>query len=159
VRKQRMMERLGTDDAEKVAAEIRDNDEAHAAIMRRHFSVDYADPQLYDLVLDTERLSGPECIAEVLRLVGSPEFAETPQARQKLQDFGLACQVRAALRRSPRTRSVRVTVKVEDGRVTIEGAGYSAEERAAMCDVAVTVPGVRSTEDLMNTINLRARFA
>jgi len=159
VRKRRMMERLGTDDADKVAEEIRDNDEAHAAIIRRHFSVDYTDAQLYDLVLDTERLSVQECVAEVLRLVRSPEFAETPEARQKLHDFALACQVRAALRRSSRTRGVRVTVKVENGRATIEGAGYSAEERAAMLEVAATVPGVRATEDLMKTMNLRARFA
>ena len=159
VRKQRMMERLGTDDAEKVAAEIRDNDEAHAAIMLRHFSVDYADPEQYDLVLNTQRISVPECVDQVLRLVRSPQFAETEAARQKLRDLGLSWQVRAALRRSPRTRDMRVTVKVDQGCVSFDGAGYSADQRAALREVAATVPGVRETEDLMRTINLRARFA
>src|SRR6266404_3427361 len=37
VRKTRMMERLASDDEERVAEEIRANDEAHGAIMRRHF--------------------------------------------------------------------------------------------------------------------------
>ncbi len=159
VRLQRMLERLGTDDAEKVAEEIRDNDEAHAAIMKRHFSVDYTDPELYDLVLNTERVSVPECVDQVLRLVRSPQFAETEASRERLKDLGLLWQVRAALRSAPRTRDMRVTVKVEQGCVSFDGAGYSAEERAALREVAAGVPGVRDTEDLMRTINLRARFA
>ena len=39
LRKARMMERLGSDDAERIAEEIRINDEAHSAIVRRHFGV------------------------------------------------------------------------------------------------------------------------
>ena len=159
VRKQRMMERLGANDADKVAEEIRDNDEAHAAIMLRHFSVDYTDPEQYDVVLNTQRVSVAECVDQVLRLARSPAFAETEAARQRLKDLALSCQVRAALRRSPRTRDMRVTVKVENGCVSFDGAGYRADERAVLREVAATVPGVRETEDLMRTINLRARFA
>jgi hypothetical protein len=146
-------------EAQSVAEEISDNDEAHGAIMRRHFSVNYTDPELYDLVLNTQRISGPECIDQVLRLVRSAQFAETEAARERLKDLALHWQVRAALRRSPRTRDMRVTVKVEQGRVSFDGAGYGADERAALREVATTVPGVRATEDLMRTINLRARFA
>ncbi len=159
VRKQRMMERLGTHDADKVAEEIRNNDEAHAAIVRRHFSVDFADPEQYDLVLNTHRLSVSECVEQVLRLARSPEFAETEAGRQRLKDLALACQVRAALRRSPRTRDMRVSVSVDRARVTFHGAGYSAEERAALKEVGASVPGVLETEDGMRTINLRPRFA
>src|SRR5688572_32699042 len=39
LRKRRMMERLGSDDDERVAEEIRVNDEAHTAIMKRHFDL------------------------------------------------------------------------------------------------------------------------
>lgn len=159
VRKQRMMERLGSADADKVAEEIHDNDEAHAAIMKRHFGVDYTDPEQYDLVLNTQRIGVAECVDQVLRLARSQEFAETEGARQKLKDLALACQVRAALRRSPRTRDMRVTVKVEQGCVAFVGGGYGADQRATLCEVAAAVPGVRETEDLMRTINLRARFA
>ena len=159
VRLQRMMARLGTNDAQSVAEEISDNDEAHGAIMRRHFSVNYTDPELYDLVLNTQRISVSECIDQVLRLVRSAQFAETEAARERLKDLALHWQVRAALRRSPRTRDMRVTVKVEQGRVSFDGAGYGADERAALREVATTVPGVRATADLMRTINLRARFA
>lgn len=159
IRKQRMMARLGTDDADKVAEEIHDNDEAHAAIIRRHFSVDCNDPEQYDLVLNTERVSVSECVEQVLRLVRSAEFTETDAARQQLQDLALACQVRAALRRSPRTRGMRVSVSVDRACVTFHGAGYTSEERDALMEVGASVPGVRATDDRLRALDVRPRFA
>jgi cytidylate kinase len=159
VRKQRMMERLGTDDADKVVEEIRSNDEAHAAIIRRHFSVNCNDPEQYDLVLNTQRISVAECVEQVLHVVRSAEFAETEAARQQLQDLALACQVRAALRRSPRTRGMRVSVTVEQACVTFHGAGYTSDDRDALKEIGASVPGVRQTDDRLRAIDLRPRFA
>ena len=98
LRKTRMMKRLGTEDADKVAMEVRDNDEAHAAIIRRHFNFNFADAEHYDLVLNTERLSVAECVDQILRAVRCPDFAETPQSRQALANLGRAAP---ASRRAP----------------------------------------------------------
>src|SRR5919206_4527482 len=68
LRKTRMMERLASDDDARIGEEIRINDEAHTAIMRRHFGLQWTDPEHYDLVLNTKRVSVDECIDEVLRL-------------------------------------------------------------------------------------------
>lgn len=158
VRLQRMMERLGTTDADKVATEIRDNDEAHGAIVRRHFSVHFGDAEHYDLVLNTERMGVADCVEQVLRLVRSPEFAETPASRQKLEDLALTWQVRAALRRSPRTRSMRVSIKADRACVSFQGAGYSEDDRAAMHEVVAAVPGVSRIDDSL-AMEARARYA
>jgi len=74
-RKHRMMERLGSDDDARVADEIRTNDEAHSAIMRRHFDLQWTEPEHYDLVLNTKRVSVEECVGEVLALVRAPQVA------------------------------------------------------------------------------------
>ena len=74
-RKQRMMERLGSDDDARVADEIRTNDGAHSAIMRRHFDLQWTEPEHYDLVLNTKRVSVEECVGEVLALVRAPQVA------------------------------------------------------------------------------------
>src|SRR5207237_3623928 len=63
VRKRRMMPRLGSDDDVRVADEIRVNDEAHTAIVRRHFGVQWTDPEHYDVVLNTQRVSVEECVS------------------------------------------------------------------------------------------------
>jgi osmotically-inducible protein OsmY len=159
LRKQRMMQRLGTDDADKVAMEVRDNDEAHAAIIRRHFNLNFSDAEHYDLVLNTERLSAGECVEQVLRAVRSPDFAENAASRQALADLALSWQVKAALRHSPRTRGMRVTVRAEGSTIHFNGAGYSAEDRAAMREVVQEVPGVKEISDGMRDLEVRARFA
>ena len=45
-----------------MSEEIRQNDEAHSAIMRRHFSLQWGEPENYDVVLNTQRVSISECI-------------------------------------------------------------------------------------------------
>ena len=142
VRRNRMMERLAAEDAERVGEEIRLNDEAHTAIMRRHFGLRWTDPEHYDLVLNTQRVSVDECVSEVLALVRSPRFVETGQGRARLGDLALAARVRAALRRAQETREAKVFVSAEDGRVTLSGAG-STDEMLAFVEVAAAVPGVR----------------
>lgn len=159
LRRKRMMERTASEDMERVGEEIRQNDEAHTAIMRRNFGVQWTDSENYDLVLNTERVSVRECVERVKGLVRSQEFAETDQSRQKLQDLALAWQVRAALRLSPRTRNIRVAVSADNGRVTLTGVVDSAEERTDTCEVAAAVGGVRELEDRLRSPDaVRPRF-
>jgi cytidylate kinase len=141
-RKQRMMQRLGSDDAAQVAEEIRTNDEAHTAIMRRHFDLQWTDPEHYDVVLNTKRVTVEECVNEVLALARSPQFVETERSREKLSDLALAASVRAALRRAPETRAAQVAVSAQAGCITLSGAG-STDEMLAFVEVASAVTGVR----------------
>jgi len=158
VRKERMMERLATDDGERVAEEIRVNDEAHSAIMRRHFGVQWTEPEHYDIVLNTKRLAVDECVSEVMGLARSPRFAETTASRQKLDDLALAARVRAALRRAPETRGAQVHVASDTGRVTLSGAS-STDEMLAFVEVASAVPGVRDVAYRTNPgVEVRPRF-
>jgi hypothetical protein len=142
LRKQRMMERLNSSDDQLVSDEIRINDEAHTAIMRRHFGVQWTEPEHYDVVLNTKRVSAEECVAEVLTLASGPQFVETEASRQQLDDLALAARVRAALRRAPETREARVQVSSDTGRITLSGAS-STDEMLAFVEVASAVPGVR----------------
>jgi cytidylate kinase len=142
LRKRRMMERLGTDDGARVAEEIRTNDEAHGAIMRRNFGVQWTDPEHYDVVLNTLRVDIDECVDELLALSRAPQFEETERSRQRLADLALAARVRAALRRSPETRAARVQVASDAGRVVLSGAA-NTDEMLAFVEVASAVPGVR----------------
>jgi cytidylate kinase len=159
VRKRRMMERTSSADEDKVVEEIRTNDEAHTAIMKRNFGVQWTDSEHYDVVLNTQRVSVKECVDKVKGLVRSPEFAETDESRQRLQDIALVWQVRAALRLSPRTRDIRVTVEAERGRITLTGVVDSAEERTEVCEVAAGVAGVSELDDkLRSPDSVRPRF-
>lgn len=52
-----LMGHLGTDDVEFAEAELRRSDQAHASRMNDQFGVTWGDPVLYDLVLNTDRVS------------------------------------------------------------------------------------------------------
>ena len=143
VRRQRMMERLNTDDTATVEAEIHSNDEAHTAIMRRHFGIRWTEAEHYDLVLNTKRVSVSECVDEVLNLARLPKFAATDASRQQLEDLALTARVRAALRRSPEGRDTKVDISVESGVVTLSAPHLKTDERLALVEIVVGVPGVR----------------
>ena len=141
LRKRRMMERLNCDDDELISVEIRCNDEAHTAIMRRHFGLQWTDPENYDVVFNTQRVSVEECVEEVVRLAQSDAFAETAKSRQQLKDLALAARVRAALRLSPLTRDTKISVTAKCGRVTLAGK-VSTDTLLAVAEVVDVVPGV-----------------
>ncbi|OFZ73841.1 MAG: hypothetical protein A2W04_01415, partial [Betaproteobacteria bacterium RBG_16_64_9] len=117
----RMMERLNTDDEEFVTNEIKLSEEAHGAITRRHFGINWQDPENYDLVLNTERVTIEECADEVMALMNDPEFQDTEQSRQMLANLALETHVRAALRADPRTSKIQIAITAGKGVVTLAG--------------------------------------
>jgi cytidylate kinase len=142
VRIRRLQERMNTSDESLARREVEMNDEAHAAIVRRHFGVDCNDAELYDLVLNTERVSIDECVDTVLRCVRHPDFQETAASHAQLGNLRLAAHVRSALRQQPTTRTVRIAIDANDGRVTLSGVVDTAADKRAAADVAAAVPGV-----------------
>src|SRR6185503_16339273 len=97
-RVKRMMERLDVGDAKQVERLVDQNDEAAAAVMRRHFHIDPRDINEYDMGFNTDRVSVEHCVDEIVKLVKSREFAETEASRRKLHDVAIAQHVRAAIR-------------------------------------------------------------
>ena len=100
------MERLELDDAAVALKEIKANDAAHERTMRQLFRVHWEDPLLYDVVLNTERISIPECVEQVQHLVNQPSFRETAESRTKLDDLKRATSARAYRSREPRPLEV-----------------------------------------------------
>ena len=142
VRVKRMMERLNTDDAEFVTSEIRLSDEAHGAITRRHFGINWQDPEQYDLVLNTERVSVEQCADEVMAMFNSPEFQETGQSQQMLANLALEAHVRAALRADPQTSKIQISITADKGNVTLAGIVDGTQESVHASEIAAKVPGV-----------------
>jgi len=147
VRVARMMERLATDDREAVEKEIEISEEAHTAITRRHFGVNWRDPENYDLVLSTERLSVEECVDEIESLMRKKRFQETPESRAKAENLALEWSVRSALRRDPRTAASAFVVECLNGMATLRGVVDDTDTSAAASQVAGAVTGVSAVDN------------
>ena len=146
VRARRVMERHGIDAAE-AARRIAAYDDGVRARMRQMFDVDWTDPLLYDLVINTEAVGVATAVGQVLELVAAPEFQPTAASRQLLTDRSLAARLRAILKVTPATARVDLDVQVTEGRVRLAGiVGSEAEREGALAVVreAPEVTGVTS---------------
>jgi cytidylate kinase len=154
-----LMGDLETDDAAFAEAEIRRSDQAHAARMHAQFGVTWGDPVLYDLVLNTDRVTVDSCVEQISQLVARPEFAETPESRTLLKNMALQARVKAALKEQAETSDIRVTVNANQGEVILRGIVLNSEERAQTEAVAAAVTGVTGVHNQLRLMASSRRFA
>src|ERR1043165_3104126 len=121
---------------------VRRDDAEKAGRMRYLYEVSITDPSLYDLVINTEKLSVGAAVSLLAGGVGQPEPAARPERAQLVADRSLASRVQVALAGHPETRKYRITVEARSGVVTLEGTAAVDE---AM-DVARTVDGGRAVK-------------
>ncbi|HEY2628712.1 MAG TPA: cytidylate kinase family protein [Usitatibacter sp.] len=157
VRVKRLMERLETDDENLARHEIEVDDAARAQRMGEHFNVTWGDATLYDLTLNTERVSIESCIDEVVALARRPEFKETAASKQKLADLAFEAKARAGLRADPRTAGIDILLKVSDGVATLRGIVVDDREKALVREVVEKIPGEKSVRNELRTMTGRGR--
>jgi cytidylate kinase len=127
-----------TVDVRTTAEMVRRNDQEKFGRMRYLYDVDWSDPALYDVVLNTEKLAVDGAMEMIVGLLQRPELAGTDASRRAVRDRALASRVRTALATNPETRKYRVNVDADQGIVHLEGT--TALEKAT--EVARSVPGV-----------------
>lgn len=154
-RVQWLMQQLDTDDVEAAEEEIRRSDHANATRMNEQFGVTWNDPVLFDVVLNTDRLSVDTCVQQIKGLLARPEFAETDASRAQLQGLALSAHVRAALREHADTAGVNVTIECAGGHVSLSGIVLNPAERRQTEQVAAAVAGVAGVENRLRVMSQR----
>jgi cytidylate kinase len=127
-----------TVDVRTTAEMVRRSDNEKSGRIRYLYDVDWGDPALYDLVINTEKLAIDAAVELIAGVVRRPELLATEASRQMVRDRALASRVRAALAAHPETRKYRISVDADRGVIQLEGT--AALERAT--EVARAVPGV-----------------
>lgn len=137
-----LMGQLETDDRDFARSEIHRSDSAHATRIHQQFGVTWGDPHLYDLVLNTDRVSVQSCAEQIKQLSTRPEFQESAASRAELANMTLQARIRAALKDHPETQKVNITLDCLNGEVSLRGIVVNAEERANAEKVVAQVAGV-----------------
>ena len=154
-----LMEHLGTDDESFAEAEVRRSDDAHASRMHDQFGVTWGDPLLYDLVLNTDRVSVESCVEQIRQLASRPEFQETAESRAMLADLALNARIRAALKDHESTRDININIESKNGKAVLSGIVINAHESAEAARVASTVAGIVSVDNQLRLMASSRRFA
>lgn len=153
-----LMKELDTDDRGLAEAEIHRSDQANASRMKQQFGVHWGDPVLFDMVINTDRLSVQTCVEQIKCLLQRPEFAETEDSRAMLQGMALSAHVHAALSADEQTRAVDVSIESRDSQVMLRGIVADDAEKAAAVRVAAAVPGVKAVDNQLHAMSDARHF-
>lgn len=151
-----IMQRLDFKNTSEARAEIQQNDAAHARIMRGTFGVNWEDPQLYHVVLNTGSVPVDTCVRMVRLLTDDPAFQESEASRAVLADKLIQARVRAVLD-SLTAQSIRtgLVVAVAAGKVTLSGATGPGADLPNAVDKIRQIEGVKHVENNVQRVPLR----
>ncbi len=149
-----LMQRVGIQDRATARREIERNDAAHNGTMQRLFGIDWTDPALYALVLNTGRIPVADCVEHIVRLVESPIFQETEQARTALIDQLILSKVHSELDRrfGSSTSALGIDAEVIAGKVVLKGALSDERMIAEAVRLMHAIPGVKGVESQIGHI-------
>src|SRR5215813_9154893 len=88
---------------------VRRDDTERAGRMRYLYEVDIADQSLYEVVVNTEKLSYDAAVEMIERVARHPNLATTDAGRQVVASRALASRVQVGLAMHPETRRYRFT--------------------------------------------------
>jgi cytidylate kinase len=142
VRAERLARQLGLTGAAAVAR-VHDSDRERAGRVRFLYHVDWDDPMLYDLVMNTERADAEEGARLVQQALEHERFRSTEASRRVLGDRSLVAQARAALMADPVTRERALSVECAEGVVSVGGRVEEWSLRRAVEQNISGIAGVR----------------
>jgi cytidylate kinase len=142
----RVMERRSVGREEAVEL-VRKADEGARARIRQFFDETWGDPLLYDLVINTERVSPETAVQQIVQLVRRPEFQPTEVSRARLRDLSLEAKVNAVLKTDPESMRLDLTVVVEADRVTLKGVVFTGIAKDNAEKIVSSVVGVKTVEN------------
>lgn len=149
-----VMERRSVNDKGAVRREIERNDAAHKRTLHAAFGVDREDPLLYDLVLNTERLSTETCVKLAGDLAESLEFQETEASRAILDNKVLEAHIRIKLgeRFTAATGVSGIEASVSGGRVVLKGIAIHTSLAAEAGELVAAIAGVKEVQNRIEIV-------
>jgi len=133
---------------------IKDVDENRIRWTRFMYDVDLRDPQIYDILINLEKMSIPSACDVVVEAAQKPEFEITADVQMQIADFALACRVKVSLATHPASRGLDLEVNASDGNVEIFGevpqpimlTHASSRWENELTQIVKTVDGVRRVD-------------
>ena len=142
---------------EKAMQMVRENDLERGERMAHLYGVDWKSPDLYDLVLNSEKVSvegGAELIEGLARRM---EYRATEESKRKLDGLAMAAAIRAKLKSYRPTRDVDVDVRATNGQVVLMGVVANEAEKKAVERIAKGLKGVDALDSHLRVMKMPVR--
>lgn len=142
---------IGREKAKDYIAQV---EEDRRRWVRMLYNVDWDEPSLYDIVINTQHLSVENASSALVQMAQLPEYQPTPASRQVIKDLLLGARCRLAIGRDSRTALVKVTVKAEKGNVSVTYLPRQAAQAVSIPDVIEKIEGIKSLICTVATTNI-----
>lgn len=156
VRVQRVMEMMQIG-KEKALEMVRENDTERGERMAHLYGVDWKAPHLYDLVLNTERVSVAAAAELIEMLARRSEYQPTETSKRKLGSLAIVAAIKARLKAHPPTRDVDVDIQASNGEIILMGVVKNEVEKKAVERVVKGIKGVQTLDSHLRVMNLPLR--
>jgi cytidylate kinase len=123
---------------------VRQTDRERASRVKFFYEVDVDDPLLYDLVLNTERMTVQEGARYLQEMLREERFQPTEVSRAGLVDLNVVAQARALFTADPTLSERLLFVSANRGAVSLSGSVMTQEERRTAEALVAGIAGVRS---------------
>lgn len=133
--------------ANEAAYRIRRSDEGIRARIRQFFDLEWDDPRLYDLTINTASVGVDEAAGLLVSALRQPGRQPTDATRAALWDAALAARVRAALKANPDTDRADITLRCRNGRLELTGTVKDAETRDTVGRLAAIRAGAFAVDN------------
>ena len=132
---------------------IRKSDHERGAFIKFAFEVDWDNPELYDIVLNTDNLTVDLAVQTVLHIARSEEIkARSVDVMRSLEMMGLARRAEAALLEAGLSSTSLSISVLEPGKIQLTGivSEQSNKERAE--EVLMKVKGIKSIDNQIKVV-------
>jgi cytidylate kinase len=131
---------------------IHKSDHERGAFIKFAFGVDWDNPELYDLVLNTDNLTVDMATNTVLHVAGSEEIkARSVDAMKSLEMMGLGRRAEAALIDAGLKHGPSISV-LEPGRIQLTGVVSNEQTRTTAEEVLKRVNGAKCVDNQIQVI-------
>ncbi len=132
---------------------VRQADRERAARVKFLYHVDVDDPLLYDLVVNTERVTTEEGARYLREMLREERFQSTEATRAGFADLNVVAQAQALFMADPTLSGRQLLVSASHGEVALSGSVMMQEERRTAEALVAGIAGVRRVlNDIVVTV-------
>ena len=130
------------------------SDQDRSGYHRFFFNIQWENPNLYDLLVNTDVLAEGDVVNLLVQAVrGQGTSGAQPALAEKLSDLCVVQAVTTAVLYEQRIPTLFLEVSCEHGKVTLNGAVQVASSIERCAEVAQEVEGVASVENRIDVVN------
>lgn len=147
VRLRRILKEVGGDEkqAERLLRRI---DRDSAGFLQSFFDAHWDAPELYDLVINTQKLGQDTAVRIILQAAQSPQVREgEKETGEKLANLALLQKAEAAIMGVLGIDIRHIHIQVDNGVVILRGAAASTKDKQKCEQAVAAIPGVRRVDN------------